>query len=472
MKRLNVIIVVWILLTASSASAYTQKSIDTLSAEQLIEIVKRYHPVAKQASLQIEKAKAQLVSARGGFDPALRSKIGGKTFGGTEYYNHRGTEVSIPTWFGIEVNAGIERLEGARTNPTETLGRTSYVGVSVPLAKDLLMDKRRAALQTAKVYREASEIERRNILNVLLLDAIKSYWYWTQHYTIYEILDKAVKVNQERLQMIRDAYVLGDRAAIDTSEALTQLQNFEVMREHALMQLQNAGIALSEFLWSADDKPVTLPLHVVPAREPALTSIPGAELPSLEELIESALSSHPELLLYQYKMSALNIEKRLKFQELLPSLKFHYNQLGKGYDVLKTDYTPFFENNYRYGISFSVPLRLSEGRGEYRKTKLTIAETSLEQNLKRLQVENNVRSYYNELATLKRQIVIQEQAYNNFTRLQQAEEIRFQEGEGSLFLINARENKTLESLQKLQELRTKYMVTTSALQAAAGLLVN
>ena len=54
---------------------------------------------------------------------------------------------------------------------------------------------------------------------------------------------------------------------------------------------------------------------------------------------------------------------------------------------------------------------------------------------------------------------MQELAYQNYIRLQRAEEIRFQNGESSLFLINARENKALEALQKLQELRAKYVIT-------------
>jgi outer membrane protein TolC len=54
--------------------------------------------------------------------------------------------------------------------------------------------------------------------------------------------------------------------------------------------------------------------------------------------------------------------------------------------------------------------------------------------------------------------------------LQRGEETRFQAGESSLFLINARENKTLEALQKLQELKSKYYQTENALQWAAGIL--
>lgn len=145
-----------------------------LSPEQLTAMVKQFHPIARQADILVEKAKADLTSSRGMFDPVLSNDAANKTFDGTRYYNYNRPELSIPTWFGIEVKAGLEYLRGDRTAPEDTRGESSYLGVSVPLAKNLLMDKRRAALQTAKIYKEMSSVEKRNILNDLLLDAQKS----------------------------------------------------------------------------------------------------------------------------------------------------------------------------------------------------------------------------------------------------------------------------------------------------------
>ena len=118
-----------------------------------------------------------------------------------------------------------------------------------------------------------------------------------------------------------------------------------------------------------------------------------------------------------------------------------------------------------------IPLRLSQGRGEYRKAKLKITEIQLQQRQKQLQIENKVKSYYNELVTLKSQIVLQEKALKNYYAMQRGEEIRFQTGESSLFLINARENKTLEALQKLQELKAKFLKTENTLLWSAGNLL-
>lgn len=453
-----------------TVSVKGQDSLKTLSAKQVMEIVKQFHPVAKQADIFIEKAKADVTIAKGLFDPVFKNESAQKTFDGIDYYYYNRPELSIPTWFGVEVSAGVEYLSGNRTDPMDTKGETSYFGISVPLAKNLLMDKRRAALQTAKIFREASNVEKRNLLNNLLMDVMKTYWSWVQQYQVYKIITDAVKVNEKRVELVNMAFRLGDRPAIDTTEALTQLQNFELLKSQAWLDFQNTGLELSVYLWTVNVEPYNLPVNVIPNEDLQLSSIAAASIPELNSLLDAARKNHPELVIYNYKLDVLGVEKRLKFQELLPTVNFRYNQLGKGYDVLKTATGPLFENNYQYGLSFGIPLRLSQGRGEYRKAKLKITETQLQQNQKQWQIENKVKSYYNELITLKSQVALQEKAYNNFMLLQRGEEIRFQAGESSLFLINARENKTLEALQKLQELKTKYFKTENTLQWAAGQL--
>ena len=132
-----------------------------LSPEQVMAIVKQFHPVAIQADIFIEKAKADVTTAKGMFDPTIKNESAQKTFDGTDYYLYNRPELSVPTWFGIEVTTGLEKLSGSRTSPEETQGETSYFGISIPLVKNLLMDKRRAALQSAKIYRTASASEKK-----------------------------------------------------------------------------------------------------------------------------------------------------------------------------------------------------------------------------------------------------------------------------------------------------------------------
>lgn len=443
---------------------------DTLSAEQVLQIVKTFHPVAKQAAIGVEKSKAGILIARSEFDPVVSHKISQKTFGGENYYTYMNPHISIPTWFGVEVAAGVENLSGNKfVDPSETIGLTSYAGISVPLLKNLLIDKRRAYLQQAKVFKTISEVEQKLMINNLLMEAMDAYWDWVKNYQTYAVIKNTVEVNERRLDLIRKSFLNGERPAIDTAEALAQLQGFQLLMNESWLAFQNAGLSLSVFLWQQNDQPYLLPSHI----QPPLGWERDAKLldhsMDLQKLIELAESAHPEVELYKYKLELLSIDKKLKFQELLPKVDASYNLLGKGYQVMNAANT-LFSNNYQYGLKMEVPLRFSAGRGAYQMAKLKIQETDLSRSQKRLQIVTKVKSYYNEYTTIKRQIELQGSNYLLYKKLVAAEEARLANGESALFVVNSRESKALEAYQKLIELKAKYFKVMYALQWSAGIL--
>jgi outer membrane protein TolC len=465
MKKIFLILTILFFVQKINASDSTK----LLSLDNFLQIVKTYHPVAKQAGIQVDKASAGLISARSGFDPVLGSGSANKTFDGVTYYQTNATQLTIPTWYGIELQTGIEYLGGTRTDPQETAGKTSFAGISIPIAKNLLMDKRRATLQQAKIMVQASEQEKRILLNDLLMEATDAYWQWVQVNFIYTTYNSVIELNKKRVGLVAGAYRNGERPAIDTTEAIAQLQNFEYLQNDAWLAVQNATVMINNFLWKENDEAYELPADVLPDKK--IQDLYDAVIfPELEKIIADAKNTHPELNLYNYKITALDIDKKLKFQELLPKIDLKYNQLGKGYNVASTAAKTLFDNNYRFGISLSVPLRLSHGRGDYKLAKLKIAETKLQQNQKEINIVNKVKNYYNQLVNYKAQVNLLQKNYANYLRLQNGEETKFFNGESSLFLVNARENKTLETLLKLTEATVKYNKTSLGVHWAAGRL--
>jgi outer membrane protein TolC len=440
----------------------------SLNESELVAILRKYHPYLQQANLQLDQAKAFIRESRGAFDPLLAGGWDKKTFDQQLYYNYFNPEIVIPTWYGIEVYGGLEEVIGTRTDIERTLGKTSYLGISVPLAKDLVLDKRRAVLQQAKIMLNQTAAERQTLINDLLNEALSVYWVWTRNYQVYKILNNAVQVNAERYRFIRLEAQQGLRAAIDTTEALTQLQQFQLMEADAWLQFQNAGLELSNFLWLEESQPFAWNDRIVPDSSWMSVNDWNNDLPALDELVRTASLEHPKLRSYQFKLGVQEIERRLKFQSLLPKADLKYNLLNKGYNVLDKVDRAFLENNYKVGISFQMPLFLRQGRGAYQQAQIKIRQTNLEIDQVRLEIENKVRNYYNELVTLRKQIGINENSYENYLRLFRGESLRFEVGESTLFLLNARENKVLESLQKLVELKTKWYKSKASLVWAGG----
>lgn len=435
--------------------------------EEFIEWVKQYHPVARQAGLQVQKAEAELMSARGGFDPTAGLNASHKTFNGTNYYYYTNPELKIPTPIGIDIKTGLENNGGNYITSEASKGKTSYLGVEVPVGKGLLMDKRRAVLRQAKIYRSQSEQERLSMINDLLFDAYVSYWQWAGAYQQYSIYTRYIEVAGNRLRLLRNAYANGDKAMMDTLEAYTQIQGYQMQQADALLKLTNASLDLSNYLWMQNDTAVLLPEDYRPDTVQFAVEKP---MPAMEDLVSQALMKNPDLRIYDWKLQSLEVERKLKFQSLLPYVTVKANLLNKDYYVLKDVNGAMLENNYKWGIDIKVPLFLREGRGEYKKARLKIQETHLQLDNKRWQITNKIRSYYNEYLLLQQQLQTTGSMYRNYTALLRNEELKFSQGESSLFVINSRESKIIELLQKQNELRVKYLKAAYAVTWAAGLL--
>jgi outer membrane protein TolC len=436
--------------------------------ESFIQQVKQFHPVAKQAAIQVEKAKADLQSARGGFDPSFNFDASNKTFDGKNYYYYNNPELKIPTGLGgLDIKTGLESNGGKYLNPEVSTGQTSYLGVEMPLGKGLLMDKRRATLQQAKIFQSQSQQDQMKMLNDLLFNAYNAYWQWAGAYQLFSIYYKYHQISTDRLRLVRVAFENGDRAVMDTVEAMTQVLNYEAQMTDARQKINTAGLELSNYLWLENDSAYQLPSQFFPDTIQFVMSVTDQ---SLDVLLNRSTTENPILKAYTFKLDALDVERKLKFQSMLPMVNVKANLLNSGYNVVKGIDGNFLQNNYKWGIDVKLPLFLREGRGDYNKSKLKIQETNLEFNAKKWETENKIRNYYNEANLLQVQIKSVQSAYNGYQTLFKAENLKFYNGESSLFLVNSRESKLIETAEKLVNLRVKYFKAKYATEWAAGLL--
>lgn len=458
------------LLPMGVSTALGQSTDSTLSQETFLNLVRTFHPIARQASILVDRADANLTTARAGFDPVLSLDAERKTFDGKYYYEHVNPELRIPTWYGVEFAGGLERNLGDLLNPELSRGRSSYLGVSIPIAKNLLMDKRRAILRQAKIFRDQSIWEQRLAINDLLHEAAQRYWNWVQADQVERLLANAVDVSLQRLRLVRSGYQQGDRPAIDTTEALTQLQAFQLSLNEAILNLAKARLELSDFLWKTNDEPWYLPPGIGPDSIAISVSLSTANAPGLVGALETAMREHPKLKILDFKLRSLEVDRQLKFQDLLPKVDLKYNLLSKGYATpLHAGIEPF-RNDFKFGLGIAMPLRLSQGRGLYREAGLKIRETRLGQSQTVWEIENKIRYQHAAVIQLGEQWRQAREYVRNHEQLWRAEELKFRMGESTLFLVNSRENKLLEAREKLVSVQVKYLSAFVSFQWAAGQL--
>jgi outer membrane protein TolC len=442
-----------------------------LKAEEVIAILKAYHPILKNAVLNVDISRAEILKARGYFDPSLKAYYGNKELQNVNYYNELNYDLTIPTWYGVDIVSGYQNLQGDRIDNSQTQGAVSYLGVNIPLVKNLTYDKRRAAVDQAKIMNKISVYEQQSIINDLCYEAIIAYWNWVKYYEYYKVLKLNVVINKDRIALVKKSCNLGERAFIDTIEAQTQLISFQIQMNDAYTDFLNAGNELSIYLWTKEGKPYTLPKNITPDKNWDNMSSNKNDIIILENIIENGLKFHPILNIYNQKINYYSVERKQKFQEILPKLDINVNMLNKGLSPLPSSIDNYsIQENIAYGVKLDIPLRLSLGRGSLATAKFKLDQSQLDYELKRKTVEVKIRNYFNDYLNTKKIVELQILNFDNYTRLVKAEDTRFRNGESSLFIINSRENKALEAQEKLIDLKTKYYKSIYSIQWSAGLL--
>ena len=178
----------------------SNKTILTLTA--FLNLVKQNHPVAKQADLLNRAAYAELLAAKGGFDPKLYGDYEQKYFDSKNYFSFGEYGLKIPTWYGIEVKTGYNTAKGSFINAENKLPAQgqAIIGVSLPLLQNLKLDERRANLLKARQAKGLYQTERDNLTNDLVFEATQIYWKWAFYHQQMLIFDNALKVANERFK--------------------------------------------------------------------------------------------------------------------------------------------------------------------------------------------------------------------------------------------------------------------------------
>ncbi len=430
------------------------------------------HPLALQANLYRDQAKASLLRARGGFDPKSYAEFSNKNFTDKNYYRYTEAGIKYPTWLGLELKGAYNLTSGEFLNSESKLPKNGQAvfGFNWTLGQGLLLDERRAGLLQSKIGLETGDAERADALNDLLLDAAKAYWNWVLTDNQVRIFQDALQQAEIRNEAISESFRQGERSPIDTLETFIQVQNRRLDVNFAQTDLQNAALALQVFLWDVNQQIASIS-SIAPA--PALLTEQYAALApqNASALLEQARLRHPALRLYAAKLQALDVERRLKIEKRKPVLDLNYNLLGNGWSFFPTPSTDgpgVLLNDIKWGIQFSYPILNRKARGDLQITQIKTAQTDFALRQKRQEIEMKVQQYANELNNLSSQINLYQGIVSNRRILLAAENTRFSLGESSVFLINTREQAWLDAQVKYLKLLSEYQKAQAGLRWAAG----
>ncbi|MGO4820494.1 MULTISPECIES: TolC family protein [unclassified Flavobacterium] len=414
--------------------------------------VKKYHPLVKNANLEINKAQANLMMARGGFDPKIEVDFKEKQFKDKEYYSILNSSFKIPTWYGIEIKAGFDNNDGIYLNPENTVpnqGLTS-LGITVPLGQGLFINQRMADVRKAKIQLNLSQAERKLQAIAVLYDASLAYFNWKKTFNEVKLYETYNNNAQIRFKGIKSLIKSGDKRAIDSIEAGISVKNRILNLEDSKLKLNKAKLELSNFLWLENTIPLELADNVIPE-----TDIEHSIQETLKtnDLVNAdfSLENHPKMNALTSKMDILTIEKKLKANMLLPKVDIGYSYIAE---------PSYFDNyqleNYKVGVNFYFPLFLRKERGSLKLAQYKIQELEFTMNLERVQLSNKISAQKTEIQSLEKQNKIIKSLAEDYAVMLKSEERLFTFGESSLFLINSRENSLISAQLASIALENRY----------------
>jgi len=430
-----------------------------LSYNEYLGFVKKYHPLVKSANLGISAAQANLMMARGGFDPKIEIDYDKKQFKDKEYYSLLNSSFKIPTWYGIEVKAGFDNNEGMCLNPENTVpnrGLTS-LGINVPLGQGLLINQRMSDLKKAKIQLKLSQAERKLNAIAVLYDASLAYFNWKRNYSEVKLYESYLKNAELRYNGIRSLIRNGDKPSIDSVEAKIIVRNRLLSLEDSKLKLAKSKLELANFLWLENDVPMELQDDITP--EENLENTIQQTLKTNELLVDQpSIENHPKINSLQNKIALLDVERKLKANSLLPKIDIGYHYLSEPNYWNTTNF-----NNYKVGLNFYFPLFLRKERGSLQLTKFKIQDSQFALNLEKVQLTNKINAQQTELKSLEKQRKLIAELVNDNSVMLASEERLFSFGESSIFLINTRENNLVSTQLSKIVLENRYLTSNAEL---------
>lgn len=439
-----------VLFICNSLYLFGQNSPTEFSFNEFLGYVKKYHPLVKQADLKLNEAQANLMLARGAFDPKIEVDFSEKQFKDKNYYSILNSSFKIPTWYGIELKAGFDNTEGIYMNPENTLPNTGLtsVGISVPIGQGLLINQRMADLRKAKVAQNLNAAERNLQAIEVLYDASISYINWKRSFDEVKLYENYLENALFRYEGVTKLINQGDKPAIDSVEAGIVVKTRRLNLEDAKLKFIKSKLDLSNYLWLENNIPLELKDELEPERTLASTI---KEALQINELGIIDLDNHPKIKAFDAKINMLKIEKQLKANALLPKLDLSYNYLSE-----PSAFEEYRFEDYKIGVNFSIPIFLRKERAGLKLAKLKIQDTEFSLQFERKNLENKLKSQQQEIISLQKQQEYNNQLVTDFKKLLNSEDRLFNMGESSLFLINSRENALVTSQLNEIALENRY----------------
>jgi outer membrane protein TolC len=440
-----------------------------LQLEDVIDSVQRHYPPLLAALAETEIADAEVLAAEGRFDPVFRTRLESDSLG---YYSNRRADAWIeqPTSYQGFTFYGGYRLGSGEFAPydgkldTRSLGEFR-TGIKLPLLRDRSIDSRRGDLAKAQIGRKLASLSVDQQKLVVLQSAINRYWIWVangRRLAITRDVYNIAETRQKLLELGVEAGQIPAIEAVDNRRAILQRQSQLIDAERFFQQ---SAIDLSLFYRGADGSPVVPLLHQVPYAFPPPQPLSEEQMEADQQM---ALQRRPEVDRFAAQRDGMLVELQLAENARKPAVDLiagFANDSGSDRSVRRGP------QELKAGITFELPFRNRTARGKQAAVEAKIRQLDFRAKFLREQIEAEVRDAAVALEAARKRLALLSDEVRVSRELEEAERARFELGEGTLFILNLREQNTVDAAIRETLAQADYQRARAAYDSATGALL-
>jgi len=442
-----------------AAGAQTTTTQRPIKLADLLQSVEQHYPLIISAMQDLRKAEGDLLAAKGGFDPILKTSAQ-KTPAG-EYSNQSfDAIVEQPTsLWGTRMVAGYRQGSGEFGPYDQKLKTNSggevRGGVEVPLLRGGSIDERRAKIGVA----EKSVISVDQTLRQQRLDAARQavtrYYDWVSAHEKLRIANSLLKLARDRDDATRHRVRRGDAAAIDQIDNERSVLQRETAVVAANRSINKASLELSIFLRTADGAPKVPSPSEYDASNFDFDVIGDQKsmILTADVVPDSAVYSYPEVRRAKALIEQTEIELQYAENLFLPKVDAEF--------LISQDYGSGSKDKarleYKLGLKVELPLRLRTQNGRLGGVLANRTKLDAQLNLAKDRLRVLVNDYRQMIeASRQRADLIQKEVQLSL-KVEEAERVRFRHGDSNLLMVNIREQTTADAQQRLIDAKVDFL---------------
>lgn len=413
-----------------------------LTLEQVLQSVETHYPPLLVALQDKVLASADLMVAEGRFDLAFRGGYDGSYLGSYQNDLYRASVEKPLEFNGMTLNGGYQLGEGSFASydgkrQTDAAGEFK-TGFKAPLLRDRAIDSRRADLYKAVIGRRIADLGVDQQRLAIIQMATRRYYDWVASGRRLEAAEAVLKVAEERDQQLKDAAEIGQIPRIDVTDNLRAILTRRNQVIEARRSLELAAIDLSLYYRDGSGSPKLVEAAMLPPDFPALKDLTEQRL---TDDVDLALKRRPEVRRFTAQKEQVEIDRKLARNQLLPNIDVAVNYTrNAGERIIKRG-----PDELQAALVFDLPVQRRQAKGRDMAAVARIRQFDERERFAKDQITAEVQDAYSAVRAAYGRVQVLRQELDVARQLEEAERARFQLGDGTLFLVNLREQATFDT---------------------------